>query len=256
MTDKVQKIREEVARIQLYTQSEVLKQVLDYIDKVQEEPVSEDILDVSRIDYRLQHKSIEDGIKYHAEEYSFNIESVLYNQLTGEQQKLWRKELERAVISGGYYVLGLSRDKRYKENQEPVSEDLEEAINVYSEKERLRKAENESRFFSPADFASGFKAGAQWQEEHLWKPADGDDLPEIDREVIALEGIVDPTATDCLCGYKVVFAHRPTQEGYDGKSIATGIVEHYTPKTYGKGGWNIPNVKYWLDCSLPNMEED
>lgn len=43
MTDKVQKIREEVARIQLYTQSEVLKQVLDYIDKVQEEPVSEEL---------------------------------------------------------------------------------------------------------------------------------------------------------------------------------------------------------------------
>jgi len=40
MTDKVQKIREEVSRIQLYTQSEVLKQVLDYIDKVQKEPVS------------------------------------------------------------------------------------------------------------------------------------------------------------------------------------------------------------------------
>ena len=43
MIDKVQKIREEVARIQLYTQSEVIKQVLDYIDKVQEEPVSEDL---------------------------------------------------------------------------------------------------------------------------------------------------------------------------------------------------------------------
>ena len=42
MTDKVQKIREEVARIQLYTQSEVLKQILDYIDSLQEEPVSED----------------------------------------------------------------------------------------------------------------------------------------------------------------------------------------------------------------------
>ena len=41
--DKVQKIREEVERIQLYTQSEVLKQVLDYIDEVQEEPVSEDL---------------------------------------------------------------------------------------------------------------------------------------------------------------------------------------------------------------------
>ena len=45
MIDKVQKIREEVARIQLYTQSEVLKQVLDYIDEVQEEPVSEDLGD-------------------------------------------------------------------------------------------------------------------------------------------------------------------------------------------------------------------
>jgi len=40
--DKVQKIREEVERIQLYTQSEVLKQVLDYIDEVQKEPVNED----------------------------------------------------------------------------------------------------------------------------------------------------------------------------------------------------------------------
>ena len=42
MTDKVQKIRKEVARIQLFTQSEVLKQVLDYIDSLQEEPVNED----------------------------------------------------------------------------------------------------------------------------------------------------------------------------------------------------------------------
>lgn len=37
--DKVQKIRKEVARIQLYTQSEVLKQVLDYIDEVQKEEI-------------------------------------------------------------------------------------------------------------------------------------------------------------------------------------------------------------------------
>ena len=43
MTDKVQKIREEISRIQLYTQSGVLKQILDYIDKVQKEPVSEEL---------------------------------------------------------------------------------------------------------------------------------------------------------------------------------------------------------------------
>ena len=48
MIDKVQKIREEVERIQLYTQSEVLKQVLDYIDEVQKEPVSEDLEEAAK----------------------------------------------------------------------------------------------------------------------------------------------------------------------------------------------------------------
>lgn len=78
----------------------------------------------------------------------------------------------------------------------------------------------------------------------LWKPDDGDDLPEIDREVIAL-----------LNNGKVVFAHRPDPKGWDAKSIITEKVEHYTPEIYGKGGWNQPNVKWWLDVDkLPNME--
>ena len=77
-----------------------------------------------------------------------------------------------------------------------------------------------------------------------WKDAQGDDLPDIDKEVIAL-----------LDNGKVVFAHRPP-EYWDGKNIVTGKVTRYYPKTYDKGGWNIPNVKYWLDCSMPNMEED
>ena len=73
----------------------------------------------------------------------------------------------------------------------------------------------------------------------FWKPADGDDLPEYDREVIAL-----------LDNGKVVFAHRPP-EFWDGKNIDTGKVTRYYPKTYDKGGWNIPNAKYWLDVDLP-----
>ena len=77
-----------------------------------------------------------------------------------------------------------------------------------------------------------------------WKDAQGDDLPEIDREVIAL-----------LDNGKVVFAHRPP-EYWDGKNVGTGKVTRYYPKTYDKGGWNQPDVKWWLDCSLPNMEED
>ena len=120
--------------------------------------------------------------------------------------------------------------------EEPVSEELEEAAFDYAEAckydggEKLLCVEH-------------FKAGAKWHKEHLWKPADGDDLPEIDREVIAL-----------LDNGKVVFAHRPP-EYWDGKDIVTGKVTRNYPKTYDKGGWNIPNVKYWLDIELPKEIE-
>lgn len=79
--------------------------------------------------------------------------------------------------------------------------------------------------------------------ESAWKPADGDDLPEIDREVIAL-----------LEDGKVVFAHRPP-EYWNGKNIITNKVTRYEPKRYDKGGWNQPNVKWWLDLDLPKTDE-
>ena len=37
--------------------------------------------------------------------YSFNIDSELFHQLNQEQQKLWRKEIEKAVIFGFNYGL-------------------------------------------------------------------------------------------------------------------------------------------------------
>ena len=103
-----------------------------------------------------------------------------------------------------------------------------------------------SKQFPEVSFAKLSRIGvrvAKWQKEHLLKPADGDDLPEIDREVIAL-----------LDNGKVVFAHRPS-EYWDGKDIITGKVTRYYPKTYDNGGWNIPNVKYWLDVKLPKEIE-
>lgn len=75
--------------------------------------------------------------------------------------------------------------------------------------------------------------------QNLWHPAD-DDIPEIDREVIVL-----------LTNGKVCFAHRPNPDGWDGKSITTGEVKHYDVQTYDNGGWNIPDVKYWLDAPIP-----
>jgi hypothetical protein len=128
--------------------------------------------------------------------------------------------------------------------EEPVSDDLEEACEQLAENARKHKAETSSPFFSQTDYRQGVIDGAKWKVENLWKPADGDDLPEIDREVIAL-----------LDNGKVVFAHRP-QEYWDGKNIVTGKVTRHYPKTYDKGGWNIPNVKWWLDVDkLPNVED-
>ena len=81
--------------------------------------------------------------------------------------------------------------------------------------------------------------------ESAWKPADGDELPEIDREVIALIPAYD--------GWKVVFAHRPDPIGYWGKSVLSDEYKHFLPETYD--GWNIPNIKWWLDLDLPKVEE-
>lgn len=79
-----------------------------------------------------------------------------------------------------------------------------------------------------------------------WKPADGKDLPEINREVVALVWENEH--------YKVVFAHRPPRH-WDGTNILTGETTRYYPKRYDKGGWNIPDVKWWLDLELPKIEE-
>ena len=127
--------------------------------------------------------------------------------------------------------------------EEPASEDLEEACEQLAENAIKHKAETSSPFFSQTDYRQGVMDGAKWQKEHLWKPADGDDLPEIDIEVIAL-----------LDNGKVVFAHRPP-EYWDGKNIVTGKVTRHYPKTYDKGGWNIPNIVYWLDIELPKEIE-
>ena len=124
--------------------------------------------------------------------------------------------------------------------EEPVSEKLEEAAKHYLYSNILY---DDVYVGNPTDkdCIEMFKAGAQWQKEHSWKPADGDDLPETGREVVALLG-----------NGKVVYAHRPP-EYWDGKNIDTGKVIRYYPKTYDKGGWNIPDVVLWLDLDIPRL---
>ena len=117
----------------------------------------------------------------------------------------------------------------------------------------------------PASIKTAFIKGTEWSDNHpdlysvtrkavdraltnLWHDAQGDDLPKIDREVIVL-------CDDGHGSYKVCFGHRPYKKGYLGKNLTTGNIETYYPETYGKGEWNIPDVRWWLDVSIPNLEE-
>lgn len=85
--------------------------------------------------------------------------------------------------------------------------------------------------------------------ESMWKPADGDDLPEIDREVVVLYQPYPCEGNE----YAVGFGHRP-KEYWDGRNIETDEVTRYYPKRYDKGGWNVPDVKFWLDLELPTQK--
>lgn len=129
--------------------------------------------------------------------------------------------------------------------EEPVSEEVEKAAKYYIPDESYhmiiesKEEGSGENVYDYVQMINMFKAAAKWQKANLWKPADGNKLPEIDREVIAL-----------LNNGKLVFAHRPP-EFWDGKDIVTGKVTRNYPKTYDKGGWNIPDVKWWLDVELP-----
>lgn len=129
-----------------------LKDMLSFIDTLEVKDPYEQC---------VQYDSIKAGIQAHAETYSFNIESKLFNQLTKEQQELWREEIEQACISGGEVGVELARDPRYKENleakearEEPVSDDLEEAANDYAHD------------LVHDDVFETFIAGAHWQALH------------------------------------------------------------------------------------------
>ena len=76
----------------------------------------------------IQYANRETAIKAHAEDYSWSIESELFQQLTPEQQKLWRKEIEQACISGGYCGLNLQKDSRYDDNFELKELDWEKEL--------------------------------------------------------------------------------------------------------------------------------
>lgn len=119
-------------------------------------------MNFENIDNNVQYSSIKDSIKAYAENYSFNIESKLFPQLSKEQQKLWRYEIEQAYISGG--------DLIYKENNEYISiddfiEKVCEFISEHIESDKYVSPDEESyrvgcpyNYFETNMFIEDFKA--------------------------------------------------------------------------------------------------
>jgi hypothetical protein len=292
MTDKVQKIKEWISKEQdglmdaqgnfEYPEHEGAYHILcnldTYIDSLQEEPVSiwhdaskksdnpEDVVIINPYDNTGEVLTKCTGVNQgHIWAYTSellkldnlcNIEKNLQEEPVSEE---WIKELRTKLDSMSKEDFKKVFDKYAVDFK---SEDLEKWA-YYNCIDRLNKESIED-----------FKAGAKWQEEkdneekvltykrgfedckeqmmkNIWKPADGDDLPDIDREVIVL---IQPYPLE-NSEYAVSFAHRPYKGKYIGKSLTTGNIETFENKTYDKGGWNIPNAKYWLDVELPKEIE-
>lgn len=113
-----------------------------------------------------------------------------------------------------------------------LQEKIEEAARQYNYKNRTPYALNGHTF-------GAFIEGAKWMLSNLWKDAEGEDLPEINKEVLALQKHILNEEDEEDCFYQVVFAHR---------------VDIDYVVSYDKGEWNIPNIKWWLDLELPIKE--
>jgi hypothetical protein len=124
-----------------------------------------------------------------------------------EVEKL-KSQLLRGACSSQIAMETRCKEEAYNEvlaildtmQEEPVSEGLEEAtdnalnnvlntheiVNVRSCLEMFRLGAKWQKEKEYTCYEEAFEDGVKWKVENLWKPADGDDLPEIDREVIAI----------------------------------------------------------------------
>ncbi len=56
---------------------------------------------------KVQYTDLRNALQTYARSYAFKVESLLFPQLNKDQQILWARDLEQAVISGGDEAIGL-----------------------------------------------------------------------------------------------------------------------------------------------------
>ena len=248
MTDKEKIIAYIDKLLEKYPKNYYLLMVAEFIDSLQEEPTIPDIVDKHYWEMlgKEPQEHVSDDLIVATNNYCVNVRKG-YPRVMDETDRYICNAFKAGANWQKLQDMGITNNRA----QDVVANVLSSADNpldAYATEVAfmmLPATLKESYHQTNRDrIGDAVKLGAKWQKSNLWKQADGDDLPDIGREVIAL-----------LDNGKVVFAHRPHKGKYIGKSLTTGNIETFENKTYDKGGWNIPNVKYWLDVELPKETE-
>lgn len=94
----------------------------------------------------------------------------------------------------------------------------------------------EEKYQTRHDYLAGEEYGCEYARKNLWYNAQGDIVPEYDREVIVIgrDG-------------RIFYGHRPNPKGV---TMVEG--KPYHAKTYDKNGWNWPDIALWLDVEVPH----
>lgn len=212
------------------------EKILSYIDKLLEKyPKNYYLLTVAEFIDSLQEESVNNPTLLCRLSDSVGIEEAVKET---EEYKEWQGDPERQQSFIDFAKFGAN----YKHH---TSKDLEEKLKDYAYQVAYDLSNDwlkENATWD--DVETAVKLGAQWQKEHILKDAQGDDLPEIDKEVIVL--------IEVYGHYRVIFAHRVDENAEFSTSIGgKPFVLH--PKRYDKGCWNVPGVKWWLDLDLPKI---
>ena len=267
MTDKekLEAIRAEIHRlvdVRGYDR-EMANDLLTFMDSLPNEPVSDFEMALTEMIDKAQ-KCVVEPCAIAAQWKDYLIELSKSEEPISEKLEKIVEEIAEPTILNAYGTKELARRLRNTICGTSVSEDLGKASKEWLRPQLDKSYANygeakmmELTHFDGYAMLDAIEFGAKWQKENLWKPVDGKDLPDIGREVIVL--IKDSVQRNIHAKeymiYRIGFGHRPNPDGWDGKNIDTNEVTHYTPKLYDKGGWNAPNIAYWLDIELPKEIE-
>lgn len=281
MTDK-EKFRKEVEKLksnlihgacssqvamETRCKEEAYNEVLAILDSMQEESVSEKWIEelMTKLDSMSKEEFRTVWEKYGVEEKEEPVSSIWHDASeksnepedvviinpdnTGEVLTNCTGVYSGRIWSYTSDLLNLDNPCKICKNlqEEPVSEDLMNATNNYCV--NVRKGYPRVMDETDRYICNAFKAGAKWQREHLFKSADGEDLPKLEKDVVVLVdnfGKLIPKIAKRTYHLIEKFVDEDTGE----------IISIENTNEVGDViNWTEPAI-YWLDAELPKLQED